>query len=98
MPPADEQIMMYVNSMKLDELGGIPYGYVNRTSWVPLDKEPLILKDTETSLKNGWGDYQLVVTTDRKDVKVIELIINNIDDGPHPFHLVSRSIITRQIY
>lgn len=88
LPAADEQIMMYVNSMKLDRLGGIPYGYVNQTSWTPLEQEPLLLKDTESSIKNGWGDHQLVVTTDRKNTKVIELIINNLDEGPHPFHLV----------
>jgi hypothetical protein len=86
--PADQQIMIYVNSMKMDSLGGIPYGYVNRTSWVPDATEPLLLRDTEKSLVSGWGEHQLVVTTDRKAASVIELIINNLDEGPHPFHLV----------
>ncbi|KIJ53597.1 multicopper oxidase [Sphaerobolus stellatus SS14] len=86
LPPADEQIMIYVNSMKLDRLGGIPYGYVNQTSWVPHEDEPLLLRDSKDGL-NKWGQHQLVVTTDRKETKVIELIINNLDEGPHPFHL-----------
>ncbi|KAF8504969.1 multicopper oxidase-domain-containing protein [Hysterangium stoloniferum] len=86
LPAADEQIMIYVNSMKLDRLGGIPYGYVNQTSWVP-PNDPLLLQNTDASLAEGWGKNQLVVTTDRKAAKVIELIINNLDEGPHPFHL-----------
>jgi hypothetical protein len=89
LPAADEQIMIYVNSMKLDRLGGIPYGYVNQTSWKPKLNNPLLLRDTDASLANGWGKHQLVVTTDRKEAKVIEMIINNLDEGPHPFHLVS---------
>lgn len=88
LPSADQQIKIYVNSMKLDRLGGIPYGYVNQTSWVPAATEPLLLRDTDKSLASGWGEHQLVVTTDRKAASVIELIINNLDEGPHPFHLV----------
>jgi len=92
LPDVDEQIMIYVNSMKLDRLGGIPYGYVNQTSWVPDREHPLLLRDTEDSLESGWGQHQLVVTTDRRDTKVIELIINNLDEGPHPFHLVRHRV------
>ena len=90
LPPVDQQIKIYVNSMKMDRLGGIPYGYVNQTSWVPDETRPLLLRDTEESLVSGWGKHQLVVTTDRKAASVIELIINNLDEGPHPFHLVRR--------
>lgn len=88
LPSADQQLMIYVNSMKKDHLGGIPYGYVNQTSWIPDENEPLLLRDTGESLASGWGKHQLVVTTDRKAASVIELIINNLDEGPHPFHLV----------
>lgn len=88
LPSPDQQIMIYVNSMKKDHLGGIPYGFVNHTSWVPDPTEPLLLRDTGESLVSGWGKHQLVVTTDRKAASVIELIINNLDEGPHPFHLV----------
>ncbi|KAF8588331.1 multicopper oxidase, partial [Ramaria rubella] len=87
LPPPDQQIMIYVNSMKLDRLGGVPYGFVNHTSWAPAENEPLLLRDTAEGIANGWGEHQLVVTTHRKEMSVIELIVNNLDDGPHPFHL-----------
>jgi len=88
LPPADQQIMIYVNSMKYDRLGGIPYGYVNQTSWKPDETEPLLLRSMEDHHATDWGKHQLVVTTHRKAASVIELIINNLDEGPHPFHLV----------
>ncbi|KZS93824.1 hypothetical protein SISNIDRAFT_410823 [Sistotremastrum niveocremeum HHB9708] len=86
-PEPDVTYTLFVNSMRKDRLGGIPYGYVNQTSWKPDPWNPLILADAENIAKDEIRQDQLVVTTDRRDVKVVELIINNIDEGPHPFHL-----------
>ena len=88
LPQADQQLMIYVNSMKLDRLGGIPYGYFNLTSWVPQEDKPLLLKSAGDNHMDGWGKNQLVVTTHPEAASVIELIINNLDEGPHPLHLV----------
>ncbi|GJJ13152.1 hypothetical protein Clacol_007403 [Clathrus columnatus] len=97
LPAADIQIMIYINTMMLDRLGGIPYGYVNQSSWVPDLGTPMLLrndlgKGMNANNKNkgagGWAtEHELVYVTDRRETKVIEIIINNLDDGPHPFHL-----------
>lgn len=89
LPAADIQIMMYVNTMKLDRLGGIPYGYINQSSWEPDLNSPMILRDTAEMGPGSWAtEHELVYVTDRRKAKVLEVIINNLDDGPHSFHLV----------
>lgn len=98
LPAADIQFMVYINTMKFDSLGGIPYGYFNQSTWQPDLWSPMILRNeiaasgdinTENQGAGGWANqHELVYVTDRKETKVIEIIINNLDDGPHPLHLV----------
>ncbi|EJT99732.1 multicopper oxidase 2A [Dacryopinax primogenitus] len=67
------------------------YGYMNSTSWVPLEGEStLTLLSTSrfiSALVNGPSipQGQLIVTT--TSVQTVDLLITNLDDGDHPFHL-----------
>ena len=75
--------MMYTTVEILNHLGGIPYGFINHTSWKPQDL-PLVAMERER-----WDEHQLVPWTGAEPVWV-ELTINNIDSSGHPFHLVSQ--------
>ena len=65
-------------------------GFINRTSWVP-QKIPLLSLPREE-----WDEKQLVPWIPffkgvdwegRREDTWVDVIINNLDDGSHPFHL-----------
>ncbi|RMZ79361.1 hypothetical protein DV738_g3308, partial [Chaetothyriales sp. CBS 135597] len=95
-PQEVRKFVIYVNTMKLARLHYIPTGFINHTAWAPQQSppEPLIYlpreefdrnqlapqiplfggdsgQDPESASSQGW----------------VEVVINNLDDGGHPFHL-----------
>jgi len=91
---ADEIILVYTKTQKLAKFSNHPMGFINRTSWQP-QSPPLISLPREQ-----WDDNQLVPyiplsgsrsETSHDTAPWIDIIINNLDDGSHPFHLHGHS-------
>lgn len=82
-----------INSFKNDE----PWGEVNHTSWVWKDPnaKPLLALDRDQWAK-GTEQANKLRTFDAPwyaagQDRWIDLVVNNIDDKGHPFHLVSKA-------
>ncbi|KAM0450070.1 hypothetical protein ACHAO4_006952 [Trichoderma viride] len=81
---ADEEqtILLYASTQTLSVNGNIPLGFINHTSWHP-QSLPLLSQN-----RSSWDDKQLIpfIPSGSKPTRV-KLVINNLDDGSHPFHL-----------
>ncbi|QNP95316.1 YALIA101S09e04324g1_1 [Yarrowia lipolytica] len=72
--------------------GAIKRGVFNATTWNPAKEATLSQFLREKPLEmfadgpsKHWGPDQLTVTVN--STRTIDLVINNLDDGAHPFHL-----------
>jgi FtsP/CotA-like multicopper oxidase with cupredoxin domain len=102
-PDPDIQVQLWAKIIALDMRDSAPFSFFNRTSFQPALGAPnlfveLGLANVSESVKvervighevvdSKWGGEQMVV--DIPHGAVVELIINNGDEMPHPFHLVS---------
>ncbi|KAI9717575.1 MAG: hypothetical protein M1828_007136 [Chrysothrix sp. TS-e1954] len=86
LPEADQTILLYAKTKKLAKLHNYPYGFFNQTSWRPQWTPHLPLLALPRSV---WDANQLVpfVPSSSNRPAVVDIVINNIDDGSHPFHL-----------
>ena len=93
---ADQIILVYTKTQKLAKFSNHPMGFINRTSWAPQSLPLISLPRTQ------WDDNQLVPyiplsTPPTHDSETsapgpwVTIIINNLDDGSHPFHLHGHS-------
>ncbi|KAL7948812.1 multicopper oxidase [Trichoderma barbatum] len=82
----EQTILLYVSTQKLAIHGNRPLGFVNHTVWQP-QSQPLLSQN-----RSSWDDNQLIpfIGSGSKPTKV-KLVINNLDDGSHPFHLHGHS-------
>jgi FtsP/CotA-like multicopper oxidase with cupredoxin domain len=82
---AQHTLVVYTKTQKLSRFGNRPMGFINRTSWSP-QSPPLIAVPREL-----WDDHQLVpfvpLTPGQEQATWVDIVINNLDDGSHPFHL-----------
>lgn len=81
LPDARESILLYSSIQILSHENYRPMGFINRTSWRPLDL-PLLALDHEE-----WNKKQLVSWIG-SEPGWVDIVINNLDGAPHPFHLV----------
>ncbi|KAF5987243.1 L-ascorbate oxidase [Fusarium coicis] len=91
---AEQTILLYAKVEKLAHMDYAPVGFINHTSWTP--QTPPLLAQNRTS----WDDSQLIPfigISDRKP-KRVDIIINNLDDGAHPFHLHGHSFYVLSSY
>jgi hypothetical protein len=83
----DQTILVYTKMEVLSHLGNVPAGFINRTSWAP-QSSPLV--DLERA---QWDKNQLVpwipISEDPSKEKWVDIVVNNLDEKGHPFHLVS---------
>lgn len=79
---ADMTFVMYTKIEILAHLGNKPQGSINQTAWKPQSKPLLALA------KQDWDAKQLVpfIPLDASKPKHIDIVVNNLDDGAHPFH------------
>jgi hypothetical protein len=82
---ADETHVVYTKIQKMARLRNMPYGFFNMTIWKPQNEPqvPLIALPRES-----WDSNQFSITTGPGPTWV-DLVVNNLDEGPHPFHMVS---------
>ncbi|KAI0942998.1 hypothetical protein AcV7_002262 [Taiwanofungus camphoratus] len=62
--------------------------FINQTSWTPLNETSSLYAHLAGSTSDGSADYddsQLITTIN--EVQMAQMIIDNLDDGDHPFHL-----------
>ncbi|GKZ38374.1 hypothetical protein AbraIFM66950_010532 [Aspergillus brasiliensis] len=90
---AHQTHVVYTKIEKLSINHNVPYGFFNRTSWKPQLNTPLI-----DLPRDQWDINQLVISTgstvsrqssssDQNRDLWIDLVVNNLDDSGHPFHL-----------
>jgi hypothetical protein len=64
----------------------IPEGYFNQTTWKPQSSPPVPLIGLP---RERWDSNQLALSTGL-EAAWVDFVVNNLDEGPHPFHLVSK--------
>jgi hypothetical protein len=82
--PSEETILLYTKMEVLAHLGNVPAGFINRTSWAP-QSDPLI-----SLPRHSWDKNQLVPQvpmSTKKEAVWVDIIVNNMDEKGHPFHL-----------
>jgi FtsP/CotA-like multicopper oxidase with cupredoxin domain len=80
---ADQSILLYTRTEKLAKFSNHPKGFINRTSWSPQPQPVIFLPRTK------WDENQLIpyIPLPNTGPVWVDIIINNLDDGSHPFHL-----------
>lgn len=80
---AQQTIFLYTKTQKLSVNGNHPQGFMNRTSWAP-QVQPLI-----SLPRTSWDENQLIpfIPSNLSEPIWVDIILNNLDDGAHPFHL-----------
>ncbi|KAF9133731.1 hypothetical protein BGW39_009088 [Mortierella sp. 14UC] len=81
-PPANVQVILDMSFQKITKKQ-VSLGYVNETSWVPLKKAATLFQANKGNTK--FTASQFIVTLNQ--TQTVELVINNYDEGSHPFHL-----------
>lgn len=70
----------------LSDFDHIPVGYMNQTNWKP-QPEPLISLPREQ-----WDEHQFMPEIRAKD-NWVDIVVNNLDEKGHPFHLVRTILV-----
>ena len=80
---ADHTMVLYAKTQKLSRLGHQPYGFINRTMWVP-QKTPLLAQP-----RSQWDTNQFVphIPYNASSPLWVDIVLNNLDEDNHPFHL-----------
>jgi hypothetical protein len=66
----------------LARFDNVPMGFMNTTNWIP-QAEPLVQVP-----RSEWDRHQFVHEI-KSSSEWVDIVINNLDDKGHPFHLVS---------
>ncbi|KAH8699074.1 multicopper oxidase-domain-containing protein [Talaromyces proteolyticus] len=82
-PKAQQTHMVYTKVEKLSRLANIPHGFFNRTTWKAQSSPPNPLAGLA---RQQWDKNQLAIVTGSEPVW-IDFVVNNLDEGAHPFHL-----------
>lgn len=80
---ADQTIVLYTLTQKLARLDNEPRGFINSSTWRP-QSPPLIERG-----RDDWDEKQFVphVPFRPSSPLWIDIVLNNLDEDSHPFHL-----------
>jgi len=83
---ADQTILLYAKTEQRSQFGNHPMGFINRTSWAPQAIPQLPLNSL---IRDSWDSHQLVpfIPIPKSKPVWVDIILNNLDDDSHPFHL-----------
>ncbi len=87
---AERVIAVYVKTQMLSKYSNRPKGFINHTSWVPQ------IPPIASLPRSSWDENQQVPFVPQ--LIWVDLIINNLDDGSHPFHLHGHSFYVLSSY
>ncbi|KAK7464497.1 ferroxidase fet3 [Stygiomarasmius scandens] len=90
LPTAEETVMMYVTSMIRSSTAGKPFGYVNQTSWKADLSNPVLSRPSSSLDFDSPTELIAPIRFNSSNVekgKVVDIIVNNLEEDPHPFHL-----------
>jgi hypothetical protein len=84
----EETLLLYTKIEILARYNNVPKGFINRTSWDPskFGSQPLLAQD-----RSAWKDKAYVRTVRPGPDRWVDIVLNNMDDKGHPFHLVHRT-------
>lgn len=94
-----QTFVLYTKIEILAKYRNIPKGFVNRTSWVVEDAKspPLLALDRSEWQKQQKKEKTYVPwATPSGEGQWLDIVLNNLDDTGHPFHLVSRTQISTE--
>ncbi|OAL72668.1 laccase [Trichophyton violaceum] len=80
---ADETFLVYTLLSKLSSNNYVPFAFFNHTSWRPQANPPLPLISLQ---RKDWDKNQFTIKTSSR-ASWVDLVVNNLDEGPHPFHI-----------
>ncbi|WEW57588.1 hypothetical protein PRK78_003055 [Emydomyces testavorans] len=83
---ADKTFVVYTKISRMARNQNAPFGYFNHTSFRPQANPPYPLIALD---RDQWDENQFSLSTGDKPIW-IDFIVNNLDEGAHPFHLVSQ--------
>ncbi|GIC91516.1 uncharacterized protein Aud_007961 [Aspergillus udagawae] len=91
---ANQTHVVYTKIQKLSKNHNVPYAFFNRTSWKPQSNPstPLLYLP-----RDKWDENQLSIATGL-DLVWVDLVVNNLDEGSHPFHLHGHHFYVLQVY
>lgn len=80
---AQETILLYIKTQMLSRFSYEPMGFINHTSWKHQSPPLLALN------RSSWDGNQLLpfIGVRPSEAVQVDLVLNNLDDGSHPFHL-----------
>ncbi|KAF9941682.1 hypothetical protein BGZ75_002844 [Mortierella antarctica] len=81
-PAADVQIHLATSFQTINQQH-VNLGYINGTSWTPLMNDATLFQSHRGI--SAYDASQLVIRIN--STSVVELVLNNYDEGSHPFHL-----------
>ncbi|KAJ5948165.1 multicopper oxidase-domain-containing protein [Penicillium verhagenii] len=82
-PKPDQTYVIYTKIQILSFNHNIPFGIFNQTTWSP-QKDPSM--PLIALPRNQWDENQFAITTGPGPAW-IDLVVNNLDDGGHSFHM-----------
>ncbi|KAI2791087.1 hypothetical protein POX_c03942 [Penicillium oxalicum] len=80
---AQQTQVVYTKIQKMARNHNIPEGYFNQTTWQPQSEPPVPLIGLP---RERWDSNQFAFSTG-SDAVWVDLVVNNLDEGPHPFHM-----------
>ncbi|GLI79669.1 hypothetical protein PoHVEF18_008008 [Penicillium ochrochloron] len=82
-PKAQQTQVAYTKIQKMARNHNIPEGYFNQSTWKPQNDPPVPLIGLP---RQRWDANQFAFSTG-PEAAWVDLVVNNLDEGPHPFHL-----------
>jgi FtsP/CotA-like multicopper oxidase with cupredoxin domain len=83
---AHQTIVLYTKTLKLAHLSNIPHGFINQTSWKP--QSPPLMQLSRTSYDaNQFVSLVHAATPGDSSPRWLDVVLNNLDEDDHPFHL-----------
>ncbi|CAI7606945.1 unnamed protein product [Penicillium glandicola] len=93
-PTAQQTHVVYTKIQKMARYSNEPFGYFNQTTWKPQQDPPAPLASIPRA---KWDANQLAITTGPEPIWV-DLIVNNLDEGSHPFHMHGHHFYVLAVY
>jgi hypothetical protein len=87
LPAAAATVLLFVTTTMRASTALAPLSYVNQTSWTPSETAPLLARPGSVPAAVLSGPQSFVVPA----AGVVDLIVNNMEEGPHPLHLHGHS-------